>query len=386
VLVEYLVAKDRSFAFVVSGSGTKVVPLAIGRDGLRQQVRKLLLPFRQLRAGELDLARLTYDTRAAFALHQAIFAPVRMALGASTDIVIVPDDVLTFLPFEALVEQAPRGGPRGRILHEEFAGERYLLNRYAISYLPSSAQLLARAADTAAPRQTPKRFFALANPAAGRPAAPASSQDDPLRRQLRSGTFDAFLTPLPGAEAEVERIVRHFPGDASAIVTGGGATEAAYESQAGQYGIVHFATHAVASDGQPFYSTLILAPDSAPGHDGFLQAFEVLRTPLQANLVVLSGCETAMGAEDLGQGLVGLVAAFQQAGARSVLATLWSIDEATAEVMAGFYDAMATGASTPAALRQAKLQMLKQRLRIGQTDVSLAHPFFWAPFILIGAR
>jgi CHAT domain-containing protein len=207
-----------------------------------------------------------------------------------------------------------------------------------------------------------------------------------LRRQLRSGTFDAFLTPLPGAEAEVERIVRHFPGDASAIVTGGGATEAAYESQAGQYGIVHFATHAVASDGQPFYSTLILAPDSAPGHDGFLQAFEVLRTPLQANLVVLSGCETAMGAEDLGQGLVGLVAAFQQAGARSVLATLWSIDEATAEVMAGFYDAMASGASTPAALRQAKLQLLKQRLRIGQTDVSLAHPFFWAPFILIGAR
>ena len=150
------------------------------------------------------------------------------------------------------------------------------------------------------------------------------------------------------------------------------------------YSIVHFATHAVASDGQPFYSTMILAPDSAPGHDGFLQAFEVLRTPLQAGLVVLSGCETAMGAEDLGQGLVGLVAAFQQAGARSVLATLWSIDEATAEVMAGFYDALAKGAATPAALRQAKLQMLKQRLRMGNVELSLAHPFFWAPFILVG--
>jgi CHAT domain-containing protein len=349
VLVEYLVADDRSYAFVVSGSGVKVVPLTVGRAALRQQVDSLLRPFRQLRAGAVDLARLPFDTRAAYALHQAIFAPLRPFLGSAADIVIVPDDVLTFLPFEALVERAPRAGSRGPVLHAELAAQRYLLHRYAISYLSSSAQLLAPAGAPAAPRQAPKRFFAMANPAAGRTLpAPAASQDDPLKRQLRSGEFDAFLTPLPGAEAEVRRIARHFAEDATAIVTGGGATEAAYEAQAGQFGVLHFATHAVASDGQPFYSTMILAPDAAPGHDGFLQAFEVLRTPIQADLVVLSGCETALGAEDLGQGLVGLVAAFQQAGARSVLATLWSIDEATAEVMAGFNDAMAQGASTPA--------------------------------------
>ena len=386
VLVEYLVADDRSFAFVVSGSGVKVVPLAIGRDGLRKRVEKLLRPFRQLRAGEVDLARLPFDTRAAYELYQSIFAPLRASIGSASEIVIVPDDALTFLPFEALVEQAPRNAAHDQVLHSEFAGEKFLLHRFAISYLPSSAQLLARASEAGRPGQGPRRFFAMANPAAGRTGSvPAPAHDDPLKRQLRSGSFDAFLTPLPGAEAEVQRIARHFPGNTTAIVTGGGATEAAYESQAGQYGIVHFATHAVASDGQPFYSTMILAPDAAPGHDGFLQAFEVLRTPLQADLVVLSGCETALGAEDTGQGLVGLVAAFQQAGAKSVLATLWSIDEAAAEVMANFYGAMAQGASMPAALRQAKLQLLKQRLRIGTTEVSLAHPFFWAPFILVGA-
>ena len=101
--------------------------------------------------------------------------------------------------------------------------------------------------------------------------------------------------------------------------------------------------------------------------------------------MVLSGCETALGAEDWGQGLVGLVAAFQQAGARSVLATLWSIDEAAAELTTRFYGAAASGARTPAALRQAKLQLLQQRVRMGNVDVSLAHPFFWAPFILVGA-
>jgi CHAT domain-containing protein len=252
-----------------------------------------------------------------------------------------------------------------------------------MSYLTSAASLLANAAASGS-RPAPKEFFALANPTA-RKVAPDPAQDDPLKRQLRSGAFDAFLTPLPGAEAEVQRIARFFARDASVIVTGGSASEAAYELQAGQFRIVHFATHAVASDGQPLYSTLILAPDAGAGHDGFLQAYELLRTPLQANLVVLSGCETALGAEDSGQGLVGLVAAFEQAGARSVLATLWSVDEATADVMAGFYRAMADGSSTSAALRQAKLQLLQQRVRMGKAEVSLAHPFFWAPFILVGA-
>jgi len=79
------------------------------------------------------------------------------------------------------------------------------------------------------------------------------------------------------------------------------------------------------------------------------------------------------------------VTAFQQAGARQVLATLWSIDEATVEVMASFYAALAGGATAPAALRQAKLHMLGQRLRAVRVEISLAHPFFWAPFVLTGA-
>jgi len=78
------------------------------------------------------------------------------------------------------------------------------------------------------------------------------------------------------------------------------------------------------------------------------------------------------------------VAAFEQSGARSVVATLWSIDEATSELMTAFYAAMSRGSSTSLALRQAKLEMLQRRLRMGNTEVSLAHPFFWAPFILVG--
>jgi CHAT domain-containing protein len=384
VLVEYLVTDERSYAFVVSSARVNVVPIAVGRAALREQVERLLRPFRQLRSGQVDLARLEYDSRQAYELHRAIFAPVRPLLGSATDVVIVPDDVLNFLPFEALVEAAPPAVQPSAALHGEYASQPFLLRRYTISYVPSAADLLPGepAKQLAKPSM---RLFAMANPTAGR-AAPPPAQDDPLRRQLRSAGFGAYLAPLPGAEAEVERIARTFPGGLSTVVVGANATEEVYKAEAGKHAILHFAAHAIASDGQPLYSTLVLAPDAAKKDDGFLQAYEVLRTPLNADLVVLSGCETAVGSEDVGQGLVGLVAAFQQAGAKSVLPTLWSIDESTSEMMGAFYRAMGDGRTTAAALRQAKLQMLQQRVRMGKAEVSLAHPFFWAPFILVGAR
>jgi CHAT domain-containing protein len=384
VLVEYLLMEDTSYAFIVSGSGITVVPLAASRAHVREQADQLLAPFRQFRAGDVDLTRLNYDTRAAYALYQSVFAPLRSALGSATEILIVPDDVLHVVPFEALVERPSRNVTRGGVGDAGFADEAFLIRRYAISYLTSSVELL-NAAAALAPGDAPRRFFARANPTASAAPAPASAQDDPLKRQLRSAAFGAFLTPLPSAEAEVESIARVFGPGASTILTRDKATETAYTSQAGQYDIVHFATHGVAADNQPLYSTLVLAPDAAAGSDGFLQAYEVLRTPLRASLVVLGGCETALGGQDRGQGLEGLVAAFQQAGARSVLATLWTIDETSAELMSAFYQALAQGQSESAALRQAKLHVMQQHTRMGKTEISLAHPFFWAPFKLVGA-
>jgi CHAT domain-containing protein len=126
-----------------------------------------------------------------------------------------------------------------------------------------------------------------------------------------------------------------------------------------------------------------MAPDGKKKEDGYLQAYEIVRSPLKARLVVLSACETAKGPLGRGEGLVGLVSAFLQAGARSVLATQWSIDESTAELMDSFYKAMSGGKDVAGALRQAKLDTLKKRLKFSGTEVSLAHPFFWAPFVLI---
>jgi CHAT domain-containing protein len=381
-LLEYLVMEDRSYAYVVSAAGVHVVPLPLGREEIRDQVQHLMQPFRQLRSGAVDLARLAFDTRAAYTLHQAIFAPVERFLGQTSEILVVPDDLLNYFPFDLLVDRVPQASQRNRVLHAEYADTAFLLRRYTISYLTSAGQLMSNPSRAATAVQ--KRLLALANPAAG-VVQPSPVQDDPLKRQLRSADFRSYLGPIPGSGAEVESIARNFDKNMVTLLIGAEATETAYDALAGKHAIIHFATHAVASDSQPLYSTMILAPDAAAGQDGFLQAYEVLRQPIRADLVVLSGCETALGAQDWGQGLVGLVAAFQQAGAQSVLATLWSIDESTAEFMAGFYRSMAEGMSTPAALRKAKLQFLQKRVRLGNVEVSLAHPFFWAPFVLVGA-
>ena len=142
VLVEYMVAEERSYATVVSRADMKMVPLAVGRARLRQQVRHLLEPFAQLRSGQVDLARVGFDSQAAFTLYQEIFAPVRPYLGQASEILIVPDDVLHFLPFDhACGARAGEGCQVVRVLHGEYEDTAFLLRRYTMSYLSSSAQL-----------------------------------------------------------------------------------------------------------------------------------------------------------------------------------------------------------------------------------------------------
>jgi CHAT domain-containing protein len=194
------------------------------------------------------------------------------------------------------------------------------------------------------------------------------------------------LAPLPGSTDEVARIRRFFPARKVTVLTGPDATEARYKELSPGSEIVHLATHAIATDDQPFYSTLFLAPDGRRQEDGFLQAYEIVRSPLRARLVVLSACETSRGPLGSGEGLLGLVNAFLQAGARSVLATQWGINEAAAVLMPSFYRNMMGGLSAAEALRQAKLETLTKRLPFGGTDVSLSHPLFWAPFVLVGSQ
>jgi CHAT domain-containing protein len=185
---------------------------------------------------------------------------------------------------------------------------------------------------------------------------------------------------LPNAEAEVEAIDAAFAGYDNSILTGEVATDAAFKQEAGRYGVLHFATHFASDDQQPLYSRLLLArDDSGAEDDGVLQTYEVFDATLNAELAVLSACNTGLGLLRKGEGLVGISRAFLYAGVPSLVVSLWSVDdEATSQIMGLFYRHLRSGVSKKQALRLAKLDYL----RAAEDDE--LDPFYWAPFILSG--
>jgi CHAT domain-containing protein len=157
-----------------------------------------------------------------------------------------------------------------------------------------------------------------------------------------------------------------------------------------QYRILHFATHAVVGDEVKWISqpALILSPEGAgKGDDGVLKMAEIFNLRLNADLVVLSACETARGEMSRGEGIVGLTSAFLFAGSDSVVASLWNVnDESTSLFMEHFYTALKEGLTKAEALRKARCELMQMRIKENATseEESLASPYFWAPFILVG--
>src|SRR5262249_34839167 len=141
--------------------------------------------------------------------------------------------------------------------------------------------------------------------------------------------------------------------------------------------ILHIACHGLIDNQDPLASALALSPEGAED-DGLLRAFEVMeKMRLRADLVVLSACETGLGEETRHEGIVGLTRAFQYAGARSVVGSLWSIaDASTARLMAEFYRNLKAGVAKDEALRRAQVALIRSK--------EYGHPFYWAPFLLVG--
>jgi CHAT domain-containing protein len=206
--------------------------------------------------------------------------------------------------------------------------------------------------------------------------AATAGADAEVRGMLRGGFT---LAPLPATRTEVEALSRGF-GDRATTYLGAEATEARAKS-VGKAGYLHFATHGLLDARTPLNSALALAMPAVRRdgeENGLLQAWEIFeQVRVDADLVTLSACETALGAELAGEGLIGLTRAFHYAGARSVLASLWRVaDDSTAELMTAVYTQMRSGATKDEALRRA------QRKAIERPET--AAPFRWAAFTLSG--
>jgi CHAT domain-containing protein len=280
--------------------------------------------------------------------------------------VVVPDGVLHYLPFESLASSLDAAGR-----------PRYLLETHEVAYTPAASVL----ADLARrpPRTVPLELLAYGAPELGPRRAAARAAAAPSGEGVRGLLRAQDLQDLPHARREVQSIARLFPEERRQVRLGAQASESALKGEdLARYRILHLATHGVLDDRAPGRSGLLLAPGSRE-EDGLLQGGEVLNLELGSDMVVLSACGSGLGTLVRGEGLVGLSRAFFYAGARTLVVSLWTVnDESTAELMKGFYGRLQQGVGSARALRQAKRAMIRS------DRPAHRFPYYWAPFVLVG--
>jgi CHAT domain-containing protein len=270
---------------------------------------------------------------------------------------------LGHLPFETfLMEQAPQNFTDYKQLH-------FLINDYHISY-NYSATLWKENLEAPAPENNGQILAMAAN---------YKINTDSSLKELRLPTDQRLRTnlkPLPAAIKEVEALQEEFKGF---FAFDSLASEKTVKEKASDFAILHFATHGILNEKRPVLSSLAFTEDNDSTESNFWQAHEISKMELNANLVVLSACETGYGRFETGNGIASLSRAFMYAGASSLIVSLWQVNDlATSEIMKRLYYNLARGMKKDEALRYAKLDYMKSAKGIA------AHPAFWSPFIQMG--
>lgn len=359
-LLEYVVGDSAIFAFVVRPGRYEVRQLPRG-PMLEQQVKDLREGIYAYHTGNAPTARLELEsarryTSAAHALYKQLVAPVKDFL--TEEVILIPDGILGYLPFEALLAEAP-ANPLA------FGTHAYLLHNHQFSYC-YSATLLREMQRRKHQRVPSGEFLAF---------APYYRGDTTLLAELFAYT-DAVrkgLDPLPHSGEEAYRASRLFGGD---YYIGAGATAQRFNELAGNYRILHLATHGQANGRAGDYSSLAFSAIEDSQENELLYVRDLYGLQLNADLVVLSACEAGIGELQRGEGIISLARAFAYAGAKSMVTTLWLVNDARSkDLMLAFYKNLKKGRAKDEALRQAKLKLLKG---------GAAHPFFWAGFVAIG--
>jgi tetratricopeptide (TPR) repeat protein len=328
-LISYSVLEDQTLAFLITRNSFQAIALSVGREELASQIRALRdFP-------NLDVA---YPD-SAITLYGWLIEPLKEHLN-TPHLAVIPHSVLHYLPFAALTD-----------------GARYLVDDYVLTTLPSASALPFIQENTGRELSNP---LILGNPTIGEFDATASFATE------RDG-----LDSLPFAEQEAKVIAALYGVEP---LLGKEATEGKVREGSGEAGILHLAAHGFYSPIAPLSSLIALAPDEA--NDGWLTVGEVYGLDLsQADLVVLSACQTNLGELSAGDELVGLTRAFIFAGTPTVVASLWSVeDESTALLMERFYTHLREGMAKAEALRQAQLEVREQ----------YPNPYYWAGFVLSG--
>ncbi len=404
-LLEYSLGEERSYVWVVTSSSITSHELP-KREEIETAARSFydLLNARNTRVKQetndqrtLRIARADAQIPvAAAALSRLVLGPVAGQLG-NKRLLIVADDALHFVPFGAL----PVASGGASTTHRQRRVTKLLIEDHEIVNLPSASLMGVIRSEMAGRTRAPKSLVALADPVFMKNdervktdkklpttvgTAPMRSEDND--RQLVKAAQDTGIADfglniprLPGTRQEAEQITAMVPAVERRLALDFVASrDTATSAELSQYRYVHFSTHGLLNSLHPELSGLVLSLVNERGEvqDGFLRAHEIFNLKLSPEVVVLSACQTGMGKNVKGEGLVSLTRGFMYAGAPRVIVSLWGVsDWGTTELMVRFYQAMLKEGMRPAAaLRAAQVSLMN--------DKRWASPYYWAPFTLQG--
>ncbi|MBD2489736.1 CHAT domain-containing tetratricopeptide repeat protein [Aulosira sp. FACHB-615] len=389
LLLQYSIGEKRSYLWAVTPTSLNSYELP-GRDKIAQAVKNYKEPllFCQNRdCQSLSSRQQAKFFQAATQLSQLILAPVAEKL-ADKRLVIVGDGALQDIPFAALV--APNTPATNQKDYQP------LILKHEIVNLPSMTAIATHRQKLRQRQLAPKTLAVLANPVfsaedervTGKPAGVTSDLDirgqleqSALKRAARNINRSQWWDALPGTLKEAEAILPLAPSDSRLLAVNFDANyNWATSKQLAQYRFVHLATHGFADPTNPELSGIVLSLVNKQGQSipGYLRLSDIFNLNLPAQLVVLSACETGLGADIKGEGLVGLTRGLMYAGSASVALSLWQVsDDATPELMKEFYQQMLQGKKSPnAALRAAQIAMLQ--------NPDWRYPYYWGAFTVQG--
>jgi len=366
-LLLFNISEDKSFVLATNDSIHKIILLKTTPDSIKTLIDSLMTPFHNVK--HKSVRQITFNADIGFRLYKLLIEPVEKVIQLPKKLLVVSDGAILNLPFEMLLSSKPKFITYTPTDKPDYA-DYFLLKKYSFSYAPNTSFL------NKEPKQTAGRskFLLFANPYR------QMVLPDNFKNQLLIPSRWQF-PPLPCAEIEankIEKQIRHIKTFRHAK-----ATESIFIEKAPDQRFIHLAAHGFVDLSFDAFSGIAFAAGDDSTDDGLLLGYEISDLDLnKCELITLSGCETGRGKTVAGEGVLGLPRSFLGAGAKSVLMTLWKVDDKfTSELMPEFYNNLfEKNLSKIDALAKAKLQLFE----IKKQDIHHQHPFFWASFCLFG--
>lgn len=332
-------------------------------------VTALTEPLDDFTTGQVDYLRIHFDLKIAYQLYQSLLSGIIENNPEIEELLIISEKDLFKLPLEALVVGFNRKPLRPDIVFSEYRAANYLIERCAVSYYFSLFHLQKRFIQ--------RKSTDLLISAFGNPPLPRNTR---LNLNLRDNVLPIFRT-IPSSRDEIIFIQELFGSKNCKIFLNRDFNRTNFETYAPMSEIVHIATHFIHNIAYPNQAALLMGAqeDQSP----LYYAHEIFKLGLNANLVVLSCCESSEKSLLGLQGLVGMTAAFRNSGVRSMIVSLWPVDEFSSRLTPYFYREYLQDKDAVSALRRAKLKLMTQTASLKKNiKISFAHPFLWSNFIL----